>query len=216
MIQVGNETNNGMCWPLGKVTAGNFTAFASLLNSGIRAVRDFSATSPVKPLIIIHEAQLTDAEYWTRGVMNAGVTDFDVLGLSHYYKWDTFNEMTEVQQKIAALKTLSGKKVMIVETAFSFTNDNADSYPNIMTAPGPIAGFPVSRDGQLAYMKALAQAVISGGGSGIMYWEPAWISSRMSDRWGTGSSWENNALFDFGGNALPALDWMRTSYVFLP
>ena len=214
MVQVGNETNNGMCWPLGKVTGGDFSAFASLLNSGIRAVRDFSAVSSMKPLIILHEAQLTDAEYWTRGIMAAGVTDFDILGLSHYYKWDTINDMGPVQQKISALKAITGKKVMVVETAFSFTNDNADSYPNIMTAPGPIAGFAVTRDGQYAYMKALTQAIISGGGSGLMYWEPAWITSSLSDRWGTGSSWENNTLFDFTGNALPAIDFMQQPYAF--
>jgi arabinogalactan endo-1,4-beta-galactosidase len=41
MVQVGNETNNGMLWPVGKVENNNWTNFAALLNSGIRAKRFF-------------------------------------------------------------------------------------------------------------------------------------------------------------------------------
>jgi arabinogalactan endo-1,4-beta-galactosidase len=63
-------------------------------------------------------------------------------------------------------------------------------------------------------MKDLTQEVIRGGGSGIMYWEPAWISSSLRDRWGTGSSWENNAFFDFSGNALPVFEYMTHRYTF--
>jgi len=214
MIQVGNETNSGMCWPVGKVNGSDYSGFATLLKAGISAVREFSATSAIKPRIILHEAQLQTADEWTRNILNAGVTDFDVLGLSHYYKWSTVNSMDSVGATIRRLKNLTGKDVMIVETAFSFTDANADSYGNIMSATGAAAGYPISKQGQMDYMKALAQTVISSGGTGIMYWEPEWITSSMKDRWGTGSSWENNTLFDFSGNTLPGMDWMRLSYVF--
>lgn len=63
-------------------------------------------------------------------------------------------------------------------------------------------------------MKDLTQAIINGGGKGIMYWEPAWISSKLNDGWGVGSSWENNAFFDFNGNALIGLDFMNFTYRF--
>ena len=63
-------------------------------------------------------------------------------------------------------------------------------------------------------MKDLTQQVIDGGGSGIMYWEPAWITSSLKDEWGTGSSWENNAFFDFNGNVLPGIDFMNYPYKF--
>jgi len=61
-------------------------------------------------------------------------------------------------------------------------------------------------------MKDLVQAIMNGGGKGIMYWEPAWITSPMKDRWGTGSSWENNALFDNNGNVLEGMDYMNFKY----
>src|SRR4030095_6221238 len=36
MVQVGNETNNGMCWPAGKIVNNNFSNYAVLLKSGIK------------------------------------------------------------------------------------------------------------------------------------------------------------------------------------
>jgi arabinogalactan endo-1,4-beta-galactosidase len=133
MIQIGNETNNGMLWPLGKAngTVG-WNAFAALLNSGIKAVKDFSKTSAIHPKIIIHVAQLQDAENWLQQLQNHGVTDFDILGLSHYYQWSNYHSMEKAGKKIDSLQTMCKKKVMIVETAVPWTKENADSYQNIL------------------------------------------------------------------------------------
>ena len=215
MIQVGNETNQGMLWPVGKTTGGNFTSFCELLKIGIKAVRDFSVTSSIKPQIILHVSQLQNANYWATNVITAGgVTDFNVLGLSHYSKWSTVNVMADIKNTIGSLKTTYGKKVMIVETAYPFTIQNADTYNNIIGSDAQVAGYSITEEGQYNYMKDLTQAIISGGGSGIMYWEPAWITSSLHDLWGTGSSWENMTLFGFNSNTLPAMDFMNYSYRF--
>lgn len=214
MIQIGNETNQGMLWPVGKITNNNFTSFCSLLNSGIKAVRDFSVTSSIKPQIILHVAQLQNATYFTSGIIAGGVTDFDILGLSHYSQWSTVNTMTDIRNAISTLKSTFNKKIMIVETAYPFTTDHADNYANINSANAIIPGYPITPAGQYQYMKDLTQAVISGGGTGIMYWEPAWISSAYHDLWGIGSSWENNAFFDFKGNTLKGIDYMNYAYQF--
>ena len=213
MLQVGNETNSGMLWPTGKVDNNNWQNFATLLNSGIRAVRDFSQISAVKPKIILHVAQLQNAEYWTNGLLSNGVTDFDILGLSHYAKWSTAGTMDEIENKIRTLKTRVGKQVMVVETAYPWTENNADSYTNIISANDKAAGYDITQEEQFRYMKDLTQTIIRAGGTGIMYWEPAWISSRLNDGWGTGSSWENNAFFDFNGNVLPVIDHMCFPYL---
>ena len=213
MVQVGNETNSGMLWPAGKVENNNWQSFATLLNSGIRAIRDFSQTSAVKPKIILHVAQLQNAEYWTNNLLSNGVTDFDILGLSHYPKWSTTGTMDEIENKIRALKTRVGKQVMIVETAYPWTGNNADSYTNIISANDKASGYGITQEEQFRYMKDLTQTIIRAGGTGIMYWEPAWISSRLNDGWGTGSSWENNAFFDFDGNVLPVIDHMCYPYL---
>lgn len=218
MIQVGNENNNGMLWPIGKVEwnrEDNWKNFGDLINSGIRAVRDFSKASNIKPQVIIHVAQLQYAPQWTENITTlGGVKDFDILGLSHYYKWSTVHPMKEIGDTIQLLVKKYGKKVMIVEAAFPWTFENADSYNNLFGDANELIEYEASIPAQLEYMKNLTQTIISAGGDGMMYWEPAWITSPMKDRWGAGSSWENAALFDFKGNALPALKFMGLKYDF--
>jgi arabinogalactan endo-1,4-beta-galactosidase len=215
MIQVGNETNVGMLHPLGKAANNNFKNFGLLLNSGIKAVRDFSKTSTIKPLIILHVAQVQNAEWWMKALTNSGgVTDYDILGMSHYAKWSTVTKMDAIGAIISNMKTTYRKDVMIVETAFPWTNKSADSYNNIIDGKTGVDTYSVSEAEQLRYMKDLTQMVITSGGIGVQYWEPAWISSNMKDRWGRGSSWENCTLFDFNGNALPAMDFMKAKYSF--
>ncbi|MGZ5191679.1 MAG: glycoside hydrolase family 53 protein, partial [Flavisolibacter sp.] len=214
MVQIGNETNQGMLWPIGRVVNNNFTSLATLLNSGIKAVRDFSATSTIKPQIILHVAKLTDADWWTGNVTSNSVTDFDILGISHYYIYSTITSMNTISTTIRSLKTKFNKKIMIVETAYPWSASGADSYNNVISGSTGFSGYSVSKEGQFQYMKDLTQQIISGGGSGIMYWEPAWITSSFKDQWGTGSSWENNAFFDFTGNTLPVIDFMKQGYQF--
>ncbi len=214
-IQVGNETNQGMLFPAGKIVNDNWTAFGSLLNSGIRAIRDFSAPSPIRPAIILHVAEPENADYFANGVINkAGVTDFDILGISYYYIWSTATTLKQVSSTISALKSKYNKNIMVMETAYPWTAAYADSYTNVISGGTAFAGYAVSAQGQYQYMKDLAQQVITGGGSGIIYWEPAWISSGLADQWGTGSSWENNTFFDFSGAVLPGIDFMNYVYQF--
>ena len=61
-------------------------------------------------------------------------------------------------------------------------------------------------------MVAITQAMKNGGGSGVVYWEPAWISSEIKDLWGKGSAWENTALFDFVGNPNKGIEFMKHKY----
>jgi len=214
MVQIGNETNQGMLFPTGKVVNGNYSNFAALLQSGIQAVRDFSGQSTLKPKIILHVAQFINAKSFVQGITAEGVHDFDIIGISHYEKWSEGYSFPQITQITRELTSQYGKEVMIVETACPWTSQNADSYSNIISGLEPFAGFPVTKQGQLDYMKALTQALVSGGGSGLMYWEPAWITSSMRDLWGTGSSWENNALFDFTGKALPSMGYFSHAYDF--
>ncbi len=214
MVQIGNETNTGMLFPVGQVVNNSWTSFAALLNSGIKAVRDFSATSTIKPMIILHVAKLTDADWWAGNIVASGVTDFDILGISHYYVYSTITSMATIGTTIRSLKTKFNKKIMIVETAYPWTSNNADSYTNVISGSIGFGAYGVSPDAQLQFMKDLTQQVITGGGSGVMYWEPAWISSSLKDQWGTGSSWENNTFFDFSGNTNKGIDFMTNAYQF--
>ena len=47
-------------------------------------------------------------------------------------------------------------------------------------------------------------------GIGVFYWEPDWIPVKGAGwRTGDGNAWENQALFDYKGKALPSLDVFR-------
>jgi arabinogalactan endo-1,4-beta-galactosidase len=214
-IQIGNENNSGICHPAGKISNNNFNNFAQLISSGIAAVRSFSTTSSVKPKIILHVAQLQDAVWWTKGVItDAAVTDFDILGISHYFLWSTVNNNKDITATIADITARYKKPVLIIETAFPWTTDSNDAYGNIISGQNNTTGYSVSKEGQLKYMTDLNQAIIDGGGIGTVYWEPCWISSNLKDQWGTGSSWENNTFFDFTGKPLPVVKYMKYRYKF--
>jgi arabinogalactan endo-1,4-beta-galactosidase len=201
MVQIGNEINPGMLLPLGGTTE----SLATLLNGGIKAVRNFSATSSIKPKIIIHYADNAGAVSRFQTLINAGVTDFDIMGISYYDQWAniTFSGLTQV---ISQLKTKFSRKVMVVETFYQWTNTSRDG--KVYNTQIQFNGFPVTKAGQYDYMKSLTQNVISAGGSGVFYWEPAWINSTL------GYGQETNALFDFDGNVLPGIDFMNYPYVF--
>ena len=101
---------------------------------------------------------------------------------------------------------------MILETAYPWTSEYADSYNNRFSSQTPLNGYPFTKEGQTKFMVDLCQFMLNAGGNGVMYWEPAWISSHLKDLWGTGSSWENCTFFDFTRNALPSIDYMRYLY----
>ena len=122
--------------------------------------------------------------------------------------------MDEIGKIIATLRTTYSRKVMVVETAFPWTDQGADSYNNQISSNANATSYNLTQEDQKRYLQDLTQTVITAGGSGIQYWEPAWITSPMQDRWGKGSSWENCALFDFKGNAIQGMDFMNPIYKF--
>jgi arabinogalactan endo-1,4-beta-galactosidase len=210
-VQVGNEINPGFVLPLGKRWDGNEDNMIYLLNSAIRAVRDAGSGNTVNPKIIIHIAQPENADPWFNGLAARGLADYDIIGLSYYYMWSSTG-IADLDNVISGLKSKYGKEVMIMETAYPWTTSDADNYNNIIAINKIISAYPATPEGQLEYMKILTQKVIDGGGRGVFYWEPAWITSEMKDSWGTGSSWDCNTFFDFNGNVIAGMKFMTVRY----
>lgn len=217
MVQVGNEINCGLLstgappgFPAVSVCDGHWAAQGALLNAGIRAVRD--ASPEIR--IILHVAQPENVGPWFDAMTTAGaVTDFDIVGFSYYSRWSD-QPLSTLASHVAGWRAKYGKAVMVMETAYPWTLENADGYPNIF-GPGSLQeGYPGTVGGQLTYLTDLVQQVVRGGGTGVFYWEPAWITSAMKDLWGTGSSWENNALFDFQGRAHGGMGFLTHRYEF--
>ena len=102
---------------------------------------------------------------------------------------------------------------MLVETAYPFTGDGDDEAANLLGPDTLIPGYPATPEGQLRYLTDITGLVVANGGNGVVYWEPAWISTRCRTRWGTGSNWENAAWFSLRRHeALPAFDFLGRSY----
>ena len=210
-VQAGNEINPGFPLPQGKRWDGNETNMIYLLNSAIKAVRDASASVSIKPKVIIHIAQPENVDSWFSGLSAKGLTDFEIIGISYYYMYSS-TSLSTLKNSIAVLKAKYGKEIMIMETAYPWTTLNADNYNNIISISRIDPSYPATPAGQFEYLKALTQQIIKGGGKGIFYWEPAWITSQMKDPWGTGSSWDCNTLFDFNGNVNRGMRYMMWKY----
>ncbi len=54
-----------------------------------------------------------------------------------------------------------------------------------------------------------ARRIEKAGPACVVYWEPAWVSTKCGTRWGRGSNWENAAWSDYKRHeALPAFDFL--------
>lgn len=213
MVQIGNENNCGVTHPYGNICGStSWSYFGELLNSGIQAVRDIENETGVEIKVMLHVAQPENVTNWFNKVIEEGqVTDFEVVGFSYYTQWSDI-PLSRISAFVENFRLIYEREVMILETAYPWTLENADSYGNIFGEQSLVNGYLATKEGQRQFMIDLVQEVIDGGGQGVFYWEPAWITSNMKDLWGTGSSWENNALFDFEGNAHIGFDYMSYEY----
>jgi arabinogalactan endo-1,4-beta-galactosidase len=198
MVQVGNEINTQM---LRRADSSgipiDWTRNAKILNAGIRAVREAVAADGSHPRVMLHVAQPENVEPWFTAAAAAGVNDFDYIGVSYYPKWSKL-DMTQAEQALAQVKSRFKADIIIVEVSYPWTlRDAGDSASNLLGADSLLRGYPATKTGQQRFMNDVVQMTLRAGGVGVVYWEPAWVSSRCKTRWGTGSHWENATLFDF-------------------
>lgn len=211
MVQVGNETNPELMGGT-KARAIDWARNAVLLNAGIKAVRDAGRSAKIAPRVMLHIAQPENVEPWFDAAKAAGVTGYDVIGISYYRKWST-RSVPELGETIARVKARFNADVIVVETAYPFTTENADAAPNLLGADSLLPGYPATPEGQKRYLVDLTRTVAKAGGVGVVYWEPNWVSTGCSTRWGKGSNWENAAWFDYATHeALSAFDFLREDY----
>lgn len=222
LVQLGNETNCGMLYtnapggfPACNVCDGQWQRMGTVVNRAINAVRNVAESSTVKTKIILHVADPQHVDWWFDNMMDASkgnVQGFDIIGFSYYPLWHTTVSLDQLSNRVSGFKSKYNKPVVILETAYPWTTEFNDNYNNQFGSQTPIDGYPYTKKGQYDLMVKITQEVKEGGGTGVFYWEPAWISSQIKDLWGTGSSWENNTFFDFDGNAIEGIDFMKYQY----
>lgn len=207
IVAIGNETTWGFIDESVPTDGWSWPQDAEKFNAGLNAVDDFNSDFGEQVKKAVHFTESTAS--WLSGLFeDQGISNFDIIGISYYPSFSSEIDLQEIGQLISELSLSTGKEIMIFETGFIWTTSNGDNYGNFLGNNGNVLDYPISPEGQRAFLLDLANVVYENGGSGLFYWEPAWISSEMYDLWGQGSSYENASLFDFQNNnkALPGFD----------
>lgn len=212
MVQVGNEINTQMLRPADtKGEPVDWARNAKILNAGIRAVREARFADGSSPKVMLHVAQPENVEPWFAAAEDAGVHDFDLIGVSYYPKWSSM-DLTQAEVALARVRARFGRPFIIAEVSYPFTlQDAGDKAGNLLGEDSLHRGYPATLRGQQRFMNDLVSVTLRAGGVGVVYWEPAWVSTRCATRWGIGSHWENATLFDFRkrNELTPAADFLK-------
>lgn len=210
IVQIGNEINpmilqhGQLSWPI------DWDRNAALLNQGIKAVRDLALAKQANIEVMLHIAQPENGLWWFEQATQNGVTDFDWIGISYYPLWSDYS-LNNVGTPLSTLISTYNKRLMIVETAYPFTLENADQANNILGNDAVIAGYPATQQGQLDFLNQLRSIIKNAGGEGLIYWEPAWVSTECFTLWAQGSHWDNATLFDHNNKATLGMQFYNES-----
>ncbi len=210
IVQPGNEINHEILyhgrWKYGAI---NWKRNALLLNAAIKAIRDAGRNSGKMPKVMIQIAQPENVLPWFAAAGKAGLTDFDMIGISYYPKWST-DSLRGLGRVINMLRNRYPKvDVTVVETAYPWTTAGGHS---ALALDNVTPGYPASPEGQKNFLIDLTQSVVSNGGEGVLLWAPDWIPSQCQKDKARAVDWEVMGFFDDKGEVLPAIDFMRHQY----
>lgn len=232
MVQVGNEINNGMSGET------DVPAVMGLLSAGSRAVREIADSYGKDIRIVLHYTNIEDNEEVDTMAANLkeyGV-DYDIFGLSYYPFWDGTNE--NMQNVAKNIMDRYGKKVVIAETSYCYTEKDGDGFGNSFDGiEDAVDGYAPTVQSQATMIRDICAAANEVGVIGVFYWEGTWIpvgsadqdNSALWEKYGSGwassysaeydpddaglyyggCSWDNQAMFDFTGHPLPSLNVFR-------
>ena len=233
LIQVGNELSAGLLWPDGRVP--EYRHIAELVAAGIKGVRKVLPDIPV----MLHLDNGGNRELyrtWFDEYMKYCTEefphglDYQLIGLSYYPFWH--GTLSELEENMRMVAERYHKELIVAEVSMGFTMEDYSKYERLPanTRKGMATGeelvakieYPMTEKGQADFMEDLLTRLESvPGACGFYYWEPAWIPvpgcgwateaslKYINDKGPCGNEWANQALFDYSGNALPALNVIR-------
>ena len=124
MVQVGNETNNGIAGE------DDWNDMPKLFAEGVRAIREVSAESGHEIMAAVHFANPEHpGNYRTFAkALEEGGVDYDVFCTSYYPYWHgTLKNLSGILKDISSKY---GKKVMVSETSYVYTFEDGDGAGN--------------------------------------------------------------------------------------
>jgi arabinogalactan endo-1,4-beta-galactosidase len=228
MVQIGNEINYGIA---GEVP---LESKLTLLKAGSKAVRETAAEWNQDIQIAVHFTNIDNPDNILQiaGELQDGGLDYDIFGVSYYNYWHGSQEnLTHV---LSSVTETYGVKTCVMETSYMFTGDDGDNSSNSLSAADEVEGYPCTVQGQANNVRDVMASTLAGGGIGVFYWEGAWVpvgsdsvtNQQLWETYGSGwassyaaeydpddagqyyggSSWDNQAFFDFSGKKLASLD----------
>lgn len=180
MVQIGNETNNGIAGVMYETDG--WDAAAKLFAAGVNAAHAVAAEYNTTILAAVHftnpETAGRYAGYAKR--LEDNNVNYDVFASSYYPYWHgSLDNLTAVLRQVA---DTYGKKVMVAETSWATTLEDGDGHDNTVRVGSNdnsnMSGknWAFSVQGQASEVADVASAVTAVGenGIGLFYWEPAW------------------------------------------
>lgn len=222
IVQIGNEINGNILiertgQDIDDKSPGmypvDWSRQAALLNRGIDAIKQVNADRGSAIRSLVHVAQPENAEKWFEDATANGLTDYDIIGLSYYPQWSEYS-IRALGNHVGYLSSTYGKEVMIVEIGYPWTFENNDQGGNILGWGSKMDEYngEVSLEIQRDFMTEVTWLVKENGGTGMVYWEPAWVSTDCSNYWGKGSHYDNATLFDFDNKLHIGADYLSWDY----
>lgn len=197
IFQIGNEINSGLLWPQGNLIS-NEQQCIDILTTASATIR---AKSPATK-IMIHYAGVnaSDTDWFFNKIKTV---DYDYIGLSYYPVWHG-KDLNVVKNTINSLGEKYSKKVFIAEVAYPFTLGWNDWTNNIVGLEDQLVpAYAATPFGQLGFMAAIKNILKSSQyGQGFAYWGGDWIAFKGHEAT-DGSTFENQAFYDFDNKALP-------------
>lgn len=211
MVQVGNETNNGIA---GVAASGDWKSNVSkVYAAGCDAVHSVAKKHDQKILAAVHftDPQNGNQLGYANFLDQAGV-NYDVFATSWYPYWHGTAE--SITDDLSQIAQKFGKKVMIAETSYANTLTDYDGFDNTVSEGNNDVGdgtvFPFTVDGQAKSFHSAVQAALDvkgkngkTAGLGAFYWEGTWnglmdVSSLSGDK-RTGAIVKERKIWDSCG-----------------
>ena len=179
MLQVGNETNNGIAGESGLENA-NTTA---IFRAGCEAIQQVEQNRNKEIKAVVHFANPEKQNYMTyaKALADAGV-EYDVFASSYYPYWH--GTLDNLKNQLNAITEKYGKEVMVAETSWATGLEDSDGHANTVREGNNDAGmdYDFSIYGQAKELREVINAVAEmNKGIGVFYWEPAWIPVNVYD-----------------------------------